>query len=38
MIGKLRGQCAVCGKNLTDEDSKKRGLGPDCYKGLQRIL
>ena len=37
-IGKLRGQCAICGKNLTDAQSKARGVGPDCYALLLKNL
>lgn len=30
--GKLTGRCAVCNRNLTDEDSTGRGIGPVCAK------
>jgi hypothetical protein len=32
-------RCYVCGKKLTDPDSKRRGIGPDCFaqgKGYHR--
>jgi hypothetical protein len=34
-FGKLTGRCGCCGKTLTDPDSKMRGIGPECIKGLQ---
>lgn len=33
-FGKLTGRCGCCGRGLTDPDSKMRGLGPECAKGL----
>ena len=28
------GQCAVCGRTLTDPLSQARGIGPECIQGL----
>ena len=28
------GQCAVCNRSLTDETSRARGIGPDCWERL----
>ncbi|MFI0484873.1 DUF6011 domain-containing protein [Actinomadura sp. 9N215] len=33
--GKFTGRCGCCGRALTDNDSKLRGIGPECLKGLQ---
>jgi hypothetical protein len=30
--GKEKGACAYCGRSLTDEESRKRGIGPDCWE------
>jgi len=30
--GKLTGRCAICNRNLTDEDSTGRGIGPVCAR------
>lgn len=30
--GKLTGRCAICNRNLKDEDSTDRGIGPVCAK------
>lgn len=30
--GKITGRCAICNRNLKDEDSTGRGIGPICYK------
>lgn len=35
-FGRLAGRCGCCGKTLTDPDSKMRGIGPECIKGIQR--
>lgn len=35
-FGRLTGRCGCCGKALTDPDSKMRGIGPECIKGLTR--
>lgn len=32
--GKIYGVCLRCSRPLTDEESIKRGLGPECYKIL----
>ena len=29
--------CTWCGKTLTDPDSVRRGLGPDCFSYLQGV-
>ncbi|HTY35131.1 DUF6011 domain-containing protein [Mycobacterium sp.] len=34
-FGRLTGRCGCCGKTLTDPDSKMRGIGPECIKGLR---
>jgi hypothetical protein len=28
------GQCAICNRSLTDETSRARGIGPDCWERL----
>jgi hypothetical protein len=33
-FGKLTGRCGVCGRALTDAESKMRGVGPECWKAL----
>ncbi|MTD55699.1 DUF6011 domain-containing protein [Amycolatopsis pithecellobii] len=33
--GKLTGHCGWCGKALTDPDSKLRGIGPECARGIR---
>jgi hypothetical protein len=30
--------CCACGKPLTDEISKKRGYGPECWKQVPVII
>jgi hypothetical protein len=30
--GKEKGCCAYCGRSLTDELSRSRGIGPDCWE------
>lgn len=30
--GRRIGACAYCGRSLTDEDSRARGIGPDCWE------
>lgn len=30
--GKITGRCAICNRNLKDEDSTGRGIGPVCAK------
>ena len=30
--GLLIGACGYCGKKLTDPESRKRGIGPDCWE------
>lgn len=32
LYGKLIGACCYCGKTLTDHESKKLGIGPDCFE------
>jgi hypothetical protein len=29
-----RGACGLCGKALTDPESIRRGIGPECYRSL----
>lgn len=33
LYGQLIGACAYCGRSLTDELSRLRGIGPDCWDG-----
>jgi hypothetical protein len=33
--GKLTGTCSICGRQLTDEDSVDRGIGPVCLKKVE---
>jgi hypothetical protein len=30
LFGKRIGRCGICGRSLTDEDSRARGIGPVC--------
>jgi hypothetical protein len=30
--GKWRQECGYCGRNLTDAESRLRGIGPDCWE------
>lgn len=32
--GQIIGKCGHCHKRLTDETSRKRGIGPDCWEAL----
>lgn len=34
-LGKLWGECAVCGRPLSDEESRKNGIGPTCLSRLR---
>ena len=34
-FGLLTGQCGLCGRNLEDEESVARGIGPVCLKKFQ---
>jgi hypothetical protein len=34
-FGQVVGRCGCCGRALTDPDSKMRGIGPECIKGMQ---
>ena len=34
LFGQEIGQCGVCGRHLTDEETRKRGIGNDCAKRL----
>jgi hypothetical protein len=34
-VGKKMGECCMCGRPLSDEESKGRGFGPICYKWIQ---
>jgi hypothetical protein len=29
--------CCICGKGLSDEVSRVRGIGPECFKGATRL-
>ena len=31
LYGKKIGRCCYCGKTLTDYESKRLGIGPDCF-------
>jgi hypothetical protein len=33
-IGKRSGHCAICGCELTVDESKQRGIGPECIKHI----
>jgi hypothetical protein len=35
-FSRFTGRCYVCGRLLTDPDSKVRGIGPDCWRALGR--
>ena len=37
-IGIETGVCCSCGKTLTTKKSMERGIGPECYKVLQRNI
>lgn len=37
LYGKELGVCGVCGRTLTDEDSRARGIGPVCAERLGMI-
>jgi hypothetical protein len=30
--------CCVCGRHLTDEQSRSRGIGPECIKTVDFFL
>jgi hypothetical protein len=32
-----RGSCGLCGKALTDPESIRRGIGPECYRSLVKV-
>lgn len=32
--GRELGHCAICGLTLTDEESRRRGIGPICFSKL----
>jgi hypothetical protein len=32
LFGIMVGHCCICGKTLTDEDSRAQGIGPECVK------
>ena len=34
LFGQEIGQCGACGRHLTDEETRKRGIGNDCAKRL----
>jgi hypothetical protein len=36
-VGKKLGECCRCGRPLSDEQSKKRGFGPICYKTIGKL-
>lgn len=29
-------ECAICGRQLKDKTSQKRGMGPKCYRKEQK--
>jgi hypothetical protein len=35
-IGKLWGECAICGRPLSDAESRKNGIGPTCMARLRK--
>lgn len=35
VLARNRANCCVCGRALTDELSRSRGVGPECVKGLE---
>lgn len=32
LYGRMIGHCGICGKRLTDEESRDKTIGPDCFK------
>jgi hypothetical protein len=32
------GKCRCCGKGLTDDESRRRGIGSECWQGVLRAL
>ena len=32
-----RGHCGICGRALTDEVSRRRGIGPECWNTWERV-
>jgi Family of unknown function (DUF6011) len=36
--GKLIGHCGCCGRALTDEESRARGIGPECIKKYSNYI
>jgi len=37
MAAGARGACGLCGKALTDPESIRRGIGPECYRSLIKV-
>ena len=37
-VGKAVGHCALCGKPITTDISRARGLGPECYRLADQLL
>lgn len=35
--GREIGRCGNCNRTLTDEESRQRGIGPDCWAALQSV-
>jgi uncharacterized protein DUF6011 len=36
--GQELGSCGICGKTLTDEDSRARGIGPVCLRNMGAMI
>jgi len=37
MAAGARGACGFCGRALTDPESIRRGIGPECYRSLVKV-
>jgi hypothetical protein len=35
MIGGASGTCGLCGRKLTDPQSRSRGIGPECWSQIE---
>jgi hypothetical protein len=38
VFARSHNNCCVCGRSLTDEQSRARGIGPECIKGVDFFL
>jgi hypothetical protein len=38
VLARSHDHCCVCGRHLTDELSRSRGIGPECIQGCYRFL